>query len=792
MDAFRRFAREVHRRSIWQVLALYLVGAWVAYEVILALTEGVGLPEWVPPFAIVLFLIGLPIVVATAFVQEGLPAASEPTAGDGAGGRDGSGDRDGAAHRAPPEAGRADAAPDSPPHDAGSTQPAGAARPAARPDRPAQLLTWPRAITAGLLAFALLGLAATGFLGMRALGVGPMGTLVAKGELDATEPLVVADFTPLTGDTSLAAVVTEGLRAGLAQSQFVTTADRNRVRTTLERMLRDPGGGLDPTTAREVALRMGLKATVEGEVGRAGAGYLFTARVVTADSARTLATIQETAADSTEILAAIEALSDGVRERVGESLRAVRASEPLAQVTTHSLPALRKAVEALRLERTTGGRPRAIELMNEAVALDPGFAWAWTGLAVMHYNNNDLALAVHASEQAVAHADRLSEGRRYDALAMHASITGDLAGSVRIHEAWAAYDTTAYDVLIGLSDATWNQGRWDDAARHAERAIERGGHDNWVAHWNAVVAYMDGGRLDRSRGAIARADSMLPPENDGTVWGLRVQQAGMEGRYDSVHALGMSAPDGRGLWTAAGADRLMGRWDEARRHLRADGPQGDVWADSFEEWDLTMVLGSNDAADRVIARFDSIAAAQTDTTSGSFDAQLAVGLAMHARTDAARRVLDYYRAGMPDVVRWRDRHLLLAADAFIALHEGRGDDALATLRRARRATAWTAPVDAFLGRAFDLLDRPDSAVAAYTRYVETPWSNRAWEALMGDVVLLVPAHYRLALLHDEAGRTDDAARHAEAVLRYWGDADPVLAEHAATARRILARASAER
>jgi TolB-like protein len=69
----RNLIREIHRRSLWQVLAIYIVGGWVAFEVVQTLTEGLGLPEWFPSFAIVLLIIGLPIVLATAFVQEGVP-----------------------------------------------------------------------------------------------------------------------------------------------------------------------------------------------------------------------------------------------------------------------------------------------------------------------------------------------------------------------------------------------------------------------------------------------------------------------------------------------------------------------------------------------------------------------------------------------------------------------------------------------------------------------------------------------------------------------------------------------
>ncbi len=34
--------------------------------------DGLNLPEWIPGFAVVLLMIGLPIVLATAFVQEGI------------------------------------------------------------------------------------------------------------------------------------------------------------------------------------------------------------------------------------------------------------------------------------------------------------------------------------------------------------------------------------------------------------------------------------------------------------------------------------------------------------------------------------------------------------------------------------------------------------------------------------------------------------------------------------------------------------------------------------------------
>jgi TolB-like protein len=68
---------EIHRRSLWQVLLIYVGAGWACFELIDAVTSRLALPPWLPGLAIVLFLLGLPFVVATAFVREVvLPAAA--------------------------------------------------------------------------------------------------------------------------------------------------------------------------------------------------------------------------------------------------------------------------------------------------------------------------------------------------------------------------------------------------------------------------------------------------------------------------------------------------------------------------------------------------------------------------------------------------------------------------------------------------------------------------------------------------------------------------------------------
>jgi hypothetical protein len=58
VSRLKRLIQEIHRRSLWQVLGIYLVGAWVAFQGIEALASGLGLPEWVPGFAVVVPMLG--------------------------------------------------------------------------------------------------------------------------------------------------------------------------------------------------------------------------------------------------------------------------------------------------------------------------------------------------------------------------------------------------------------------------------------------------------------------------------------------------------------------------------------------------------------------------------------------------------------------------------------------------------------------------------------------------------------------------------------------------------------
>ncbi len=63
---------------MWQVLGIYVVASWVVLQIVDVLANNFGLPTWFPAFAVALLLVGLPIVLATAFVGEGGPGQHVP------------------------------------------------------------------------------------------------------------------------------------------------------------------------------------------------------------------------------------------------------------------------------------------------------------------------------------------------------------------------------------------------------------------------------------------------------------------------------------------------------------------------------------------------------------------------------------------------------------------------------------------------------------------------------------------------------------------------------------------
>src|SRR5207248_1454690 len=115
---------------------------------------------------------------------------------------------------------------------------------------------------------------------------------------------------------------------------------------TWRRALVSAGSGfglLGLVTATHAALRqLGI-----GPAGTLVASGVPAEFVGAADGAQ-LAAVRETARDDGAIIDAVDRLSKRLRERIGESLKTIRSSDPLERVTTSSLVALQRYSQAVK------------------------------------------------------------------------------------------------------------------------------------------------------------------------------------------------------------------------------------------------------------------------------------------------------------------------------------------------------------------------------------------------------------------------------------------------------------
>ncbi len=770
MASLRQLIHEIHRRSLWQVLGIYAVASWIIYQVVLALFEGLGLPDWVPGTALVLLLIGLPIVLGTAFVQEGGPGG-EPMRGELA--------ARGADRGELESAGESEAAPV-------------ATTSTTKKPAPGILFTWPRVITGGVLAFAGLGFAAAGFMGMRALGVGPAATLISSGELSERDVLVLAEFENETEDESLARVVTEGLWIQLSQSPVLRLADEADIERVLERMRRGSEDGVGADLAREIAAREGYKAVIVGTVTSAGGQYLFSARLVNAADGHALATFGSTARDAFGIIDAVDALGREIREEVGESLRTIRSNEPLARVSTGSLEALRRYTDAQRLAHR-GDVRAALSLWEEATAIDSTFAMAYRKVGITAVN---MGLPRERWEPAFTRAhelrDRFSEVERQLAIGTYyVYVEQDRDRSIQAYRRILEIDPDHIIALNNLALILAGQARNEEAVTLLQRVIEiRPIPVSWT---NLAARLADMGRIDSARTVLDNAARALP--DVANIGHSRLSLEATYGDPDAARAMADSLaaahPDDALIVRTAEIrhfhlDASHGRLREAiehsrrRRQILDEQDRPDMAA--LEAVRPAFLLALHELPDRARAEADRVAEmADSLATLNSFvHVWLAVVYTIAGDADAARAHL----AARAEIVEdpgeegpWRDR-------ALIARAEGRHRDALDARVRADRIAACLDECDfRFHGELYERLAMPDSAIAAYEKFTDDDDLARigTWAYDLPAVLL------HLAALHDDHGDPERAAVLYNRYVERMADADPEFQSRVDAARRALQR-----
>jgi eukaryotic-like serine/threonine-protein kinase len=795
MKRLERLIVEVHRRSLWQVLSIYVVGSWIGYQVILNLTQGIGLPAWVPGFAVVLFIIGLPIVLATAFVQDGLPARRAEDAGahDAA-----TAPLDDAA-AATPAADDVSAAP--------AADPSERRRPASPEARPARrdywLLTWHRAIAAGIVAFLLLGITAGGYMGLRNAGIGPFGSLIAAGALDERERILIAEFATTPGTEDLGRALTQAFRVDLAQSPVVTVLEPAYTRAALERMQRDPTARVDAELAREIAVREGLKAIVAGEVLRAGQGYVLSVSLLSAGDGAPLAAFRESASDSTAVLTALDRLSRRLRERMGESLRTVNAGERLAAVTTPSLDALRAYGDASHALDVDLDPRLATALLEEAIAHDSTFGMAWRKLAVIyrdHGVSRDRAIA--AATRAYELRDRMTPlEREHTAGLYHLVVTRDHPAAIAAFRAVLRTHPDDGPAHNNLAITYAAERRYDLAMEHLERSIELDS-TRAASYTNLAYRYHYVGRLDDARRVLERYSERFGESRQylRAELHLAASLGDFEGAAElarRILELHRDNPAAR-----AEAERILsdlafrnGRLADRNRHTEAafaaDDQRGNASTAFFREidrfWqDLELWHDTARAERRLLRALDEHPIDALPAVDRPYGALVFTFSALK-QPERVRDATHAFEEAVPAELRGDDVQRRVHWERALAMAEERYDDALAQLRIVEPLSECERCIAVNFAETFERAGQADSAIARYEQFVTLPDARRIFRDWQLPFV-----HERLADLYADQGDDANAARHAAAFVALWDGADPALQPRVQAKRDWLSRYVGER
>lgn len=742
------------RRTLWQVLAVYVTASWVVLQVVDVVKDNMGLPDWVFPFALLLLLIGLPIIVATAIVQGRHAARLEATAAEPVEGQ----------------------------------QPSPAV---SEPGAHHKLFTWRNALVGGGLALLLLVVVTSGFMVMRNRGIGPVGSLVAKGMLEERAPIVLAQFSG--PDPSIATAATEALRIDLSQSDVIALVDPASLTEALTRMERSPDEKLTLETARELAVREGYAAVIAGEITAVGNGYVLASRIVDAASGQTLASARQSAANADEIIPAIDRLSARMRERVGESYSDLRADEPLDRVTTGSLEALQKYSEAVEIFDVGGDESVGNALLEEAVKLDPGFAMAWRKLGLTRTGGR--AGRIEALEKAFEYRDRLTERERLLTEAVYYErIQRDYQAAITAYERLIELDPQDSWALNNIG-VVYSEDLGDDVV--AERYYERASaadSTNVLSFRNAAVAEINQGKLEEAKGTLDGIHERFP--HDRTAAGLRVAVETNRGDYEAALATAERFDElpsdpavlmSKTGWLSAIA-ATQGRLAEAealavesaRRHAESGRPfpllsmaEGLVWVD------LNVRQDTARAGERLAAYMESDGFDEADALSRPYVRVLFL-LSSTARRADVESLKAEFESEIPAEYRQDLNDQYLAWEGMLLAREGRYDEAISTLRR-RENRACELCRYTPLAQVYDQAGARDSAIAYYERYVNAFDSDKAfWDANR-----LGPTLERLAVLYDEAGDLENAALYYARLVELWKEADPELQPRVQTAQRRL-------
>jgi tetratricopeptide (TPR) repeat protein len=577
----------------------------------------------------------------------------------------------------------------------------------------------------------------------------------------------------------------------------------SQVAEVLVRMQRDRSAPLTPDVAREVAQREGMKAYLVGDVIPTGSEFVIGVRLVSASTDDALVSLRQGVTSSDELMDAVDNISAKLREKIGESLRSVRADPPLEQVTTSSLTALRLYAEALRVHDTEGP-DRAIAVLERAIAEDTTFAMAWRRLGAWATNPSAGPRMQAKGDSALLRAyelrARLPQGERLAVEGLHhLVVTVDLERAAAAYASILDKDPNDQTAINNIGVAYDRLGRASEALGMYRRAIAIG-TASALTYNNAVFASSNLGRLTEGDSVVDVFRRNMPESGYLNESSILLASGRQDFRaVDSIASVMLKRPaleQSLGYQYLAMTAELHGRMQDAaraiRNALRVEQSRGTFSAAEAamlaQVHDVRLAAAYSEDGKSLLQRLKSLLQQNRTFTASrppmasrwSLFAPIFAELgdassAQQVMSDFAQRMTSsrYPAMGV------RIAEHVIGAD--IATAAGKPDEALAKLRDGCSLAPGQALLCermAFLevAQAHDRAGRVDSAIAAYRRFAELQGARMLGPPRAFDVKTpkLAPTWRRLGELYESKGDNRSAIDAYERFLDLWRNADPEL------------------
>jgi eukaryotic-like serine/threonine-protein kinase len=256
--------------------------------------------------------------------------------------------------------------------------------------------------------------------------------------LNARDSVLVADFTNITADPNFDNALRQGLEVQLQQSPYLNLVSEDHIQHTLRLMGQPPETQIAGQIAREVCVRSGAAALLEGSIQNVGARYVLSLRSTNCRSGDVIDREQTEVASKEEVLEAITQMTRDFRKRIGESAATRQEHDvPLAEATTASIDALQAYSLGLRAVASKG-EEASIPFFRRAVELDPKFAMAYAYMSLEYGSSGSTELATENIRKAYELADHVSDNERFFISAYYyGRAVGNQEKARQICEQWA-------------------------------------------------------------------------------------------------------------------------------------------------------------------------------------------------------------------------------------------------------------------------------------------------------------------------------------------------------------------